>query len=267
MKIAISPCPNDTFLFYPWISGQVGILPPPEVIFADIQQLNEWALQAAFPLIKLSIPCFAQVAEHYQLLPVGCALGFGCGPKIISKTAFPLTELTQKTVAIPGKETTAHHLLNRLLPPPKEKIFCLYHEIAPLIAEQVADCGVVIHESRFTYKQAGFLEIADLGELWEKQSSSPLPLGGLAINRSLPEETKKALCQSVRASLALSYTNPSGLLPFMLHHAQEKEPAIVHQHIQTYVTCETEQLSEQGARAIERLVDCALPEDWLYSTA
>ena len=264
MKVAISPCPNDTFLFHAWIAGHVGKEIPPQVVFADIQHLNEWALKEAYPLIKLSFPCFAKVAHAYQLLPIGSALGYNCGPKLISKTFFPLSQLPQKRVAIPGKNTTAHLLLSNLLPNPKEKIFCLYNDITDLIEKQIADCGVIIHESRFTFQQVGFHEIVDLGEMWHQQKKIPLPLGGIAIARTTPKPVKERIITILRASLKHAQTAPDDLLPFILHHSQEKDSVTVHKHIQTYVNRETEQLSTNGKRAIEMLVDCDLPNDWLY---
>lgn len=93
MKVGLSPCPNDTYLFHAWIAGLVGtdLLIQPH--FADIDQLNKWALAKMFPLIKLSFSCYAHIMEDYELLPVGAALGFGCGPKIVAKKRFSLDEL------------------------------------------------------------------------------------------------------------------------------------------------------------------------------
>jgi 1,4-dihydroxy-6-naphthoate synthase len=263
VKIAISPCPNDTFLFHGWLSGLVGLDLPVQVTFGDIQQLNEWALEKRFPLIKLSMGCFAHVQKDYELLPVGAALGFQCGPKIIALSPFPLSQLKTKTIAIPGKDTTAHLLLNRLLPSPQRKIFCLYHEIGTRIRMDEADCGLIIHESRFTFEQSGFQEIADLGELWHSKTKLPLPLGGLAILRSCSVSTKNRIIAILQESLNLGCQNPEQTLPFVLKHSQEKDPSIVKKHIATYVNSETLSLSNQGKKAIECIlnenIDCVCP--------
>ncbi len=251
MKIALSPCPNDTYLFHAWITGEVGEELPIEPYYADIQQLNEWALMRRYPLIKISISLYPEIEKDYELLPVGAALGFNCGPKLIAKTPFPPEEISQCRVAIPGLHTTAHFLLNRLLPPPKEKLFCLYHEVAALINAGVVDCGLIIHESRFTFAQAGLHEIVDLGSLWHQQTELPLPLGGLALSRSHP---KAPIISILKASLAAAHRSPEKALPFILHHSQEKDPHIVLQHIATYVTDETAQLSPRGQQAIHTLL-------------
>ena len=254
MKIAISPCPNDTFLFHAWLQGLVGQDIKAEAEFADIQQLNQWALEKRFPLIKISLGCYGRVEDSYEILPIGAALGFQCGPKIISKVFFDPLEIAHKTIAIPGQDTTAHLLLKRLLPSPHKKVFCLYHEIAQLIHAGVTDCGLIIHESRFTFAGAGFVEIADLGELWHMQTNAPLPLGCLALLRSTPLPVKERLIAILQESLALAHSQPKLALPFILQHSQEKDPAIVAQHIETYVTSETAQLSPIGKKAIDLLL-------------
>ncbi len=254
MKCALSPCPNDTFLFFAWIHGLVGQNLPLEPTYADIEQLNRWALTQRFPLIKLSFGCFAQTLEHYQLLPVGSALGFNCGPKIISQTAFPLEELEHKKIAVPGKNTTAKLLLNQLELKSGEIHYCLYHEIPSLIASQTVDCGLIIHESRFTFSNQGFVEIADLGTLWHEKTGLPLPLGGLAVLRTTPKEVKKQIVAALRDSLAFAKQHPGKALPFILSKAQEKEIGVVEKHIATYVNQESEQLSDWGLQAIERLI-------------
>jgi 1,4-dihydroxy-6-naphthoate synthase len=265
MRLAISPCPNDTYLFHAWLAGFVGKDLPAEPYFADIERLNGWALKKAFPLIKLSFHCFSKVVQEYQLLPIGSALGFHCGPKIIAKTFFHPSELSKKKIAIPGEETTAHLLLKLLLPQPKEKLFTPYHEIASLIKREDVDCGLIIHESRFTFKQEGFVEIADLGEIWHAKTGAPLPLGGIAIARDMPDPIKAKIVAILQASLLFARTHPEKGLPFILSYSQEKDEKSVRQHIDTYVTSETECLSSIGISAIETLLHCGDSKNWLYS--
>ncbi|MCC5833031.1 MAG: menaquinone biosynthesis family protein [Chlamydiales bacterium] len=260
MKIAISPCPNDTYLFHAWITGLVG--EPPETTFADIQYLNELAHKGRYPLIKISFNCLREVSETYQLLPVGSALGFHCGPKIIAKRSFSLEKLPEKRIAVPGKETTAHLLLEKLLPEPMEKQFCLYNEIPRLIDDDIVDCGLIIHETRFTYLSLGFFEIADLGELWHERFQLPLPLGCLAIHRDYPD--KEGVVRLLQDSLAYARAHPLASRSFILEHSQEREYAAVERHIDTYVNEETENLSERGLEAIQTLLEIC-PKNLLYS--
>ncbi len=254
MKVAISPCPNDTYIFHAWIAGLVGT--PPEVTFADIQELNKLSTTGLYPLIKMSYACLDSVSDTYQLLPVGSALGYHCGPKIISKKPFSIEALSEMRIAIPGERTTAHLLLNKLLPTPKEKVFCLYHEVADLINKGRVDCGLIIHESRFTFVTQGFCEIVDLGEVWHAQHGLPLPLGCLVIRRDFAE--KDLVIETLQRSLAYARAHPEASTAFILEHAQEKESSIVQAHIKTYVNEESEYLSEKGIQAIEKLTGLCL---------
>jgi len=249
IELAISPCPNDTFLFAPWVLGKLDA-PPPHIHFADIEQLNNWALTKKFPLIKVSIACMSKLAD-YELLPVGAALGFHVGPKIIAKKRYSLGDLSRLRLAVPGAWTTAHLLLQKLSPQPREKHFCLFHEIFHLLNAGIVDAGLIIHESRFTFEKEGFVEIADLGELWHERFSLPLPLGGLAMIKNHP--LREEVITILQKSYDFAYSHTKELLPFILEHAQVKEAAL--QHIATYVTGETRELSPTGWKAIERLTD------------
>lgn len=266
MKIGLSPCPNDTYLFHAWISGFTGSNLPIDPHFADIEQLNQWALSAHFPLIKLSFACFAKVIGSYELLPVGAALGFSCGPKIIAKKPFSLQQLSEKTVAIPGETTTAHLLLNQLLPAPKSKIYLPYHQIENCVKSCQADCGLIIHESRFTFQKAGFVEIVDLGELWHQKTALPLPLGGVAVRRDLSSEMKQKIIIALKSSLEYAQNHPKSSSAFIQKYSQEKDTEIIKQHIKSYITSETAQLSQKGILAIQTLLNCGSPNTWLTPT-
>ena len=258
MKAGFSFCPNDTFLFFAWVHGLVGQDLPIEPFIADVETLNAKAFEKALPLTKLSFATLIQLEEHYQMLPVGAALGWQCGPKIIAKKPFSLEELTSKTIAIPGLHTTAHLLLNRLLPPPGAKFFCRYDEIADLIKSGEVDAGLIIHESRFTFLQEGFHEVIDLGELWHEKTGLPLPLGCLAVQKGIDAE--KAT-KNLRDSLLFAYENPGLVMPYILKHSLVKDPHVVKAHIDLYVTKESLELSLEGKKAITLLKACRQFDD------
>lgn len=249
--VALSPCPNDTFLFHAWIEGLVGQECKPEPTFADIEQLNAWALAKKFPLIKTSFATFRKIQKDYQLLPVGAALGWNVGPKLIATHPFTLEQIPHLTIAYPGEETTAHFLCEHLLPKPQKKLFCLYHEIATVVQQAKAHLGVIIHESRFTFQKAGFYEIADLGKLWHEKYHLPLPLGGLALHRDLDPTPFTRILQE---SLLYARHNPEASRAFVETHAQEKERSVIEAHISLYVNEETYALSPLGKSAIAQFL-------------
>jgi 5,8-dihydroxy-2-naphthoate synthase len=259
--IAISPCPNDTFLFHAWIHGLVGAEIPPSPIYADIQHLNRLALQSRFPLMKVSFALLPRLLDTYIALPVGAALGEGYGPLLIAREEAALEDVAQMRVAIPGRDTTAHHLLGQVAPEPREKHFCLYHEAFPLLERGEVDAAVVIHEQRFTYGNAGFHRIADLGQLW----SGPVPLGCIVAKRSLGEPRLRLLTEILRSSLAHARENPEASRSFVLEQSQDKDPAVVDQHIALYVNDETFQLSQRGEAAAQKLL--GLEQEWLFASS
>src|SRR5690606_25460453 len=105
---------------------------------------------------------------------------------------------------------------------------------AAVLAGEV-DCGVIIHEGRFTYADKGLTKLADLGDVWEQQMRSPLPLGAIAIRRTLGPDVARQVDEDIRASLRASWAAPASVMPFVREHAQEMAPAVVQQHIDLYV--------------------------------
>jgi len=252
IDVALSPCPNDTFLFFPWIMGYVGDSFPLQAHFYDIEQLNHHALAKRYLLTKLSIATYYKMSHHYELLPIGAALGHNQGPKLVGPSPYTLSDLKTLRVAIPGKETTANLLLTRFVPELGERYFCLYHEVIELIKKGRVDCGVIIHETRFTFANEGLYEIADLGQLFYEQTAHPLPLGALVLKRE-SFFLKEKISALLKESLAFAKKYPEKGKEFILEKSQEKDQSIIEQHIALYVNSETEELSKKGLRAIELL--------------
>ncbi len=255
LSLALSPCPNDTYLIHAW--NKKNSEWPLKLSFADVEQLNRWSLQKRFPVTKISLALLGALKKDYTLLSSGCALGFSCGPKIISSNITTLKDLSACRIAIPGRYTTAHLLFDLFAPKPKEKIFCAYHEIASLLKKGIVDCGLIIHESRFTFAKDGFFEVADLGSLWEERYSLPLPLGGFVARNDLSKEVKKRLISNFQSSLEDIRRDPLQAFSFIQSYSQEKAPDIIQEHIKLYVNAETYSLSKEGQKAIDILLKVA----------
>ena len=258
--LAISPCPNDTFIFYAWIHSMIesGVSISP--VFADVQHLNHSVLKKENPISKVSINCLGKILEDYILLPTGAALGSNNGPKIIAKESFCYEDLGNKIIAVPGKDTTAYLLLQLLMPNPKKVIFCTYEQVVPMLASGEVDAGLIIHETRFTFEKMGFKQIVDLGEFWERKYNLLLPLGGIVAKRELGEEVLEEITNAIQASLNWAWEiqgKDKAFLDYVLQHSQEKEPKVVQQHIDLYVNQESLALSDCGVKSIEKLLSLA----------
>jgi 1,4-dihydroxy-6-naphthoate synthase len=252
LSVAFSPCPNDTFIFCAWVHGWVGKDLPIVPHLADVEVLNRGTCEGHFDVSKISIANLPAVTAAYQLLPAGGALGHGAGPKLIAKQPFPIADLPQKRLAIPGLHTTAFQLARSLLPSPKELIVCSYDQIVREIEEGRADCGLIIHETRFTFMET-MVEIADLGLLWEANHDLPLPLGGIVVKRGLEQDLKEKILETIQASLQYAWQHPEAVHDYVLTHSQEKSPEIIKQHISLYVNAESFLLSPKGKLSIETL--------------
>lgn len=262
MKIAFSPCPNDTFIFDAWIHGKIASLIKPEPILADIQQLNAMAYQALYPVIKVSCFTLGKITQNYFMLPSGAAVS-NAGPKIISKTPFNPSELGSKTILVPGLDTTAYLLLRTLCPEPLVIGVCRYDEILDKLANDEADCGLIIHETRFNFEQAGFTEICDLGKLFTQHFGYPVPLGVVVAQK----EAYKEAARSLKDSIKYAFDHPESSLKYVRSLSQEKDDAIIQEHIKTYVNEETLQISENGMKAIQTLFQLGVDQNLLPKEA
>jgi 1,4-dihydroxy-6-naphthoate synthase len=101
LTLAYSPCPNDTFIFTPWVEGHLAGAPPVVERFEDIDTLNRIALAGEADVVKISFHAYGHLRERYCLLRSGGALGRGCGPLVVARAPFAESELAGKTVAIP----------------------------------------------------------------------------------------------------------------------------------------------------------------------
>ncbi|GAA0413376.1 1,4-dihydroxy-6-naphthoate synthase [Streptomyces luteireticuli] len=266
VRIAYSPCPNDTFTFDAWAHGRVPGAPALDVTFADIDVTNGMAERGEFDVLKVSYAVLPWVLDEYALLPCGGALGRGCGPLVLTREELGGPEaLAGKTVAVPSERSTAY-LLFRLWAAAEvpggvgEVVVLPFHEIMPAVRDGKVDAGLVIHEARFTYQNYGLACLADMGDHWENTTGLPIPLGAIIAKRSLGEETLRRLADAARTSVRMAWDDPEASRPYVLEHAQEMDPAVTDQHIGLYVNEFTAGLGEDGYAAVRGLLTRAAAE-------
>ncbi|MBU1566879.1 MAG: 1,4-dihydroxy-6-naphthoate synthase, partial [Proteobacteria bacterium] len=185
------------------------------------------------------------------VLAAGSALGRGCGPLLIARSAIETNELSSKRIAIPGKLTTAALLLQLFLPDCSELVAMRFDKIIDAVASGEVDGGVIIHESRFTYQDRGLVCLQDLGSWWENSFGLPLPLGCIAARRSLGKEKIMAIDQAIRASVDYAFLHPEQSLPYIRSLSQEMDIEVVRSHIGLYVNDFSRDLGVEGFSAIE----------------
>ncbi|GGU32071.1 1,4-dihydroxy-6-naphthoate synthase [Streptomyces lavendofoliae] len=263
MRIAYSPCPNDTFVFHAWAHGLVPGAPGLDVTFADIDVTNGMAERGELDVLKVSYAVLPWVLDEYALLPCGGALGHGVGPLVLTRE--PGVDLRGRTVAVPSERSTAY-LLFRLWAAETvpggvgEVVVMPFHEIMPAVRDGRVDAGLVIHEARFTYQRYGLHRLADMGEHWESTTGLPIPLGAIIAKRSLGADTLEVLARSARASVRMAWDDPEASRPYVREHAQEMDRAVADQHIGLYVNEFTADLGEPGYAAVRGLLTRAAAE-------
>lgn len=263
MSLGFSPCPNDTFMFDAMVHGKVDTEGLQfEVMMEDVESLNQKAYRSEIDISKLSYATYIQIADHYVLLNSGSALGEGVGPLLISsRTDFGIealpSSISNLKIAIPGKHTTANFLFSMFFPNAKNKTEMVFSEIEDAVLSGRADAGVIIHENRFTYEQKGLKKLYDLGELWEKETKQPIPLGGIAVRRDLPMSIQQKLNRIMRRSVEFAFANPSSSFDFVRQNAQEMDEQVRKKHIALYVNEYSVDLGDKGRKAIETMFNKA----------
>ena len=257
LSCAISPCPNDTFAFHGLLTKTISDVDLSlDFSFLDIENLNESARQRGFDLLKVSVATALQLQDQYVILPTGAALGFRVGPILLSSERDVLPS-EKDIILCPGMQTTATLLFRKFFPACLHLQPLVFSEIMPCLQQRKARFGIVIHEGRFVYQQNGLHLIADLGDMWHRETSLPLPLGCLILKKSLDHLAQK-ITTLVQRSIQFGFEHRNEAEHTMLSYAQELSAAVCWQHVDLYVNEMTRELNEQGwraFRALEGLID------------
>lgn len=259
LTLGFSPCPNDCFIFDALVHGKIdtGNLQL-EVILEDVETLNKLALKGQLDITKLSYHAYAYCIKDYILLRSGSALGFNCGPLLVAKQPLEKNTFQLKTVAIPGKYTTANFLLSLAFPQLSNKLEYVFSDIETAVLNGEVDAGLIIHESRFTYEEKGLYKLMDLGEYWDHLINAPIPLGGICMKRKHDNAMLQRINELIKASVNFAFANPESSMAYVKQHAQEMSEKVMKQHIQLYVNAFSVDLGEVGTKAVNLLFNKAV---------
>jgi 5,8-dihydroxy-2-naphthoate synthase len=255
LSLGYSPCPNDTFIFYALVHGKIlteGITC--REILEDVETLNQMARRSELDITKASFHAYGHLREQYCLLRSGGALGKGCGPLLVAGENIGIEDLGKKTIAVPGRLTTALLLLRIFGFSSEENIRVMpFDRIIESVKSGRTDFGLIIHESRFTYQRAGLKKVMDLGEWWEEETGLPLPLGGILAKRDLGGPLIGKVGRLIRKSVEYAFSHRAEPLSYIRQHSQEMEEEVIKKHISLYVNSYSLDVSDEGVRAVEEL--------------
>lgn len=257
LSIAFSPCPNDTFIFHAMLhnctdTGDYAFSPHID----DVEALNNAAFKKTYQITKLSFYAYLLLKEEYELLDSGSALGFGCGPLLVTSKHRNFS--SDSRIAIPGNYTTAFLLLKLWHPEIRNIVVTRFDRILPGVQSGEFEAGLIIHEGRFIYSDYGCEKVIDLGEWWEKETNLPIPLGCIAIRKDPGKICHKKQVETlIRNSVLYAKKDRAASRPFVKKHAQELDDKVIDGHIDLYVNDFTVSLGITGEKAVQKLEEMA----------
>ncbi|MBS0195658.1 MAG: ABC transporter substrate-binding protein [Planctomycetes bacterium] len=295
LTLAHSPDPDDAFMWWP-MTGKVapdGTPRDPEAataidtgrfrfraVPADIEALNRRAAAAGdLDITALSFRAYCDVKDRYIVTHCGSSFGDGFGPKVIASHALAervrahgAAALVERSVAIPGRRTTAFLLLSIFMGeyPPGRVVEMPFDQVIGAVARGDTEAGVVIHEGQLLFAEAGLELGVDLGAWWKVAFGFAVPLGCNAIKRDLDArfgpgssaEVVRLLRSSIEYALAHRAESLEYTMPFALANAAKPGaersglPTLerVDRYVDMYVNPLTVDMGGRGRAAVVHLL-------------
>jgi 1,4-dihydroxy-6-naphthoate synthase len=258
VRIGHSPDPDDAFMFYALTAGKVNV-PGVRIehLLEDIESLNRRARSAELEVTAVSAATYILVADRYRLMDPGASMGKGYGPILVARQPIAVDDIASHVVAIPGSHTTASLLLRLFLPEEPPLIEVAFDRIPQAVLEGQADLGLLIHEGQITHQAMGLVKVLDLGELWQRDTGLPLPLGVNVMRRDLGEPLHRALSAALKASIAWAHANVDEALEYAMRYGRGIDKETCRRFVLMYVNDYTVTLGKDGRAALERLFSLA----------
>lgn len=253
ITVAHSPDSDDAFMFYGLASGAIKTTGfEINQVLADIETLNRAAFNGQYEVTAVSFHAYAHLINQYALLPHGASMGDRYGPVLVTRADGP-TSLNGVTVAIPGRLTTAHLVLQLYHPGISYQVVP-FDEIQRAVLDGQVQAGLLIHEGQLTYADDGLRKLVDLGAWWYDQSDGlPLPLGCNVIRRDLGSETMHRLSCLLHDSIAYALDNRDSAIKYARQYGRGLNQSQTDKFVGMYVNELTLDYGERGRAAVELL--------------
>lgn len=260
--VAHSPDADDIFMYYAikfgWINtsftqDDIKIKYRFKNTQEDIETLNQNALNNIYDISAISFGAYPFIKNEYALLRCAISFGYGYGPKLVKLKGKKLKPNFK--VALSGKYTT-NALLFKISYKNAKIVYKNFLEIEDAILNEEVDAGVLIHENILTFNEK--LEVEkELFDIWQDFAKDlPLPLGGMAIRRSIPLldaiNIEKILTNGVK--IANLHKN---LLAKMLiqRNLVRVDENILDKYLSLYANNKSISLDEKQLKAINKLYE------------
>ncbi|WP_457746390.1 menaquinone biosynthesis family protein [Sulfurimonas sp.] len=253
--IAHSPDADDIFMYYAIKFGWVDMKDVSfDNIAKDIQTLNEDALAGVYDIVAISFALYPHIKDEYAPLRTAVSFGEGYGPKVIKKKGIKLKRNFK--VALSGKHTT-NAMLFRIAYPDARITYMNFLEIEQAVLSGAVDAGVLIHESILTY--ADELEVErEMWDIWQELAGKelPLPLGGMAIRRSLPLNKAIAYENTLTKAVQVARNHKERLSTMLIERNLVRiDATTLDKYLELYANDDSITLSEIQYKAINKLFE------------
>jgi 1,4-dihydroxy-6-naphthoate synthase len=255
IQLAHSPDADDIFMYFAikfgWVDTKGYNF---ENIGLDIETLNVEALRGTYDVSAISFGMYPLIKNEYALLRTAVSFGESYGPKLIRRKDKKLKRNFK--VALSGKYTT-NAMLFRIYYPEARPIYMDFLEIEEAVVSGKVDAGVLIHESILDFDES--LEVEkEIWDIWVELAGKglPLPLGGMAIRRSLPLnraiEIENILIEGVKVANDRKEELCTKLEADKLVRISDD---MLKKYLDMYASDESVELSTLQLKALDRLYD------------
>lgn len=254
ITIAHSPDADDIFMYY---AIKFGWVDTDNLEFQnsalDIETLNEQALAGVYDASAISFGAYPFMRDDYALLRCAMSFGEGYGPKLVKQKGKTLKRNFK--VALSGRYTT-NAMLFRIAYPEARCVYMNFLDIEKAVLDGSVDAGVLIHEAILTYSDE--LEVErEIFDVWRSLAGDlPLPLGGMAIRRSIPLLRAIKIEQILQKAVDTAVNNKEILSRMLIERDLIRVDAKkLEKYLSLYANERSKELSEESLAAIDKLFE------------
>jgi 1,4-dihydroxy-6-naphthoate synthase len=256
IRVGHSPDPDDAFMFYALARNRIDTGDYEfQHELVDIETLNRRAFNATLELTAVSIHAYAFLRDKYILCTCGASMGDGYGPMVVAPSAMGLDELRRRTIAIPGKLTSAYLALRLCLGNDFQCVEVPFDQIIPAMLageyeSRAVDAGLIIHEGQLTYGDQNLKLIVDLGRWWLDKTDLPLPLGANAVRKNLGTATICDIQRLLKESIEYGLGNRPDALRYAQRFGRDLDARQADEFVGMYVNDWTLDFGPRGRQAV-----------------
>jgi 1,4-dihydroxy-6-naphthoate synthase len=256
IRVGHSPDPDDAFMFYGLSSGQIDTGDfefTHELV--DIETLNRRAFSGELELTAVSLHAYAFLRDKYVLTSCGASMGDGYGPMVVARQGYLPDELRTRSIAVPGKLTSAYLALRLYLDADFASVEVPFDEIIPAVVGgeyrgQRIDAGLIIHEGQLTFGDHDLELSVDLGAWWKETTGLPLPLGANAIRKDLGREAIREVERLLKESIEFGLQHREEALKYAMRYGRDLNTEQTDQFVGMYVNDWTLDFGPRGRKAV-----------------